>query len=273
VLGAFWYSAAVAQRGGPSVNLNAYRPAPAAADLQRVATTDQGIDFQGAARGGVYPLQEMSSSRPITADGVPVYVTADGTRVEPRLLFRDDFASPTSGWDSARAGWYEDGAYRVVTATSGGGYEYARHGQQLSDFFARVDARLDRPTQRIYVYLGFRFRHHPQGSDGYVFVVNPDDTTFRLELWQQVDGRQRRTPLIPDTPTRAVYEGTALNRLGVRADGPEILLFVNGQLVGRAHNDTYQSGGLALGVGVADDALSFAHGDARFSNLAVTAVN
>ncbi|HZU05698.1 MAG TPA: family 16 glycoside hydrolase [Chloroflexota bacterium] len=269
-----WYWSALGGRMAPGSGASspAYAPAPGAADLRRVAENDQGIDFSATVRGGTFPLKEMSTGRLITQEGEPVYVRRDGTRVPLPVLFRDDFTTPGSGWESAaRVGWYEDGAYRLVTTAVGTGSEYARHTQQFGDFFMRTDARLDRPTQGVYLYLGFRFRHLGQGGEGYVFAVTPDDGTFRLELWQQ--GGRARTALIGNTTSPAVYGGTSWNRLGVLAEGPEIQLLLNGQVVGRARDETFPTGTLALGVGVQESALAFSHGDARFTQLVVLGLN
>jgi len=54
----------------------------------------------------------------------------------------------------------------------------------------------------------------------------------------------------------------------VRARGPEIVLFVNGQEVGRVRDDTLQEGTLAFGVG----SLSDGGAEGYFSNLVVTSV-
>jgi hypothetical protein len=251
-------------------------PAAAAASRDRVATVDQGVDFQAAVRGDVYPLKELSTGKPITEDGEPVYVTADGQRVVFPVQLHDDFTNSGSGWDGGRAGGYAQGEYRVLAA--GPDAEYANHTQQFGDFMLRADARLDRPTTGVYLTLGFRFRPSARagssapGGDGYVFVVTPDDRTFRLELWQQESGALRNRVLIPDTSSPAIEAGTAWNRLVVRALGPDLMLLVNGQVVGQFRDETWQTGTVTLGVGKKESAPAIGTGDARFANLVVTSV-
>ena len=194
-----WYSAshgAAAVSGAARVSEDL---APSAADRQRVAVGDQGIDFSAVARGDVYPLREMSSGRQITQDGEPVYVTAEGNRVTFPVLFRDDFTNTGSGWEGGRVGAYNLGEYRLLTTIEGVGSEQAVHNRALGDFQARVDARLDRPTTGVYLYLGFRFRPQARGAEGYVFVVTPDTGSFRLELWRSGEGEPTRTRLIGET--------------------------------------------------------------------------
>jgi hypothetical protein len=247
--------------------------APTAADRRRVSEGDQGIEFSAETAGGVYMLKELSTGKPITEDGEPVYVTADGSRVRFPTLLEDNFTNPGSGWDGRLAGGYAQGEYRVLVARDRAGADYARHSQQFGDFIVRTDARLERPTTGVYLYLGFRFRERATGSDGYVLVVTPDDRTFRLELWQQVDGAQTTVSLIGDTRTSAIEPGTAWNRLVVRARGPELLVFINGQQVGQISDESLPAGTLALGVGYRDNAVPFANADARFANLVVTSTN
>jgi hypothetical protein len=188
------------------------------------------------------------------------------------VLFRDDFTNLGSGWDGGRVGAYSYGEYRLLTTIEGVGSEQAVHNRALGDFQARVDGRLDRPTTGVYLYLGFRFRPQARGAEGYVFVVTPDTGSFRLELWQTGEGGATRTRLIDDTRSPAIQSGTEWNRLVVRAVDADILLLVNGQVVGQVRDETLKTGALALGVGKEAGALAFSNGDARFANLVVSAV-
>jgi hypothetical protein len=248
-------------------------PAAAAAARQRVSAVDQGIEYTASLGGSVYPLKEMSTGKPITEEGEPVYVTADGNRVRFPVLWQDNFTNANGGWDSRLVGGYAQGEYRVLLGRDGAGSDHARQTQQFGDFMVRADARLDRPTTGVYLYLGFRLRESAQGTEGYALVVTPDDRSFRLELWQQEGGTQKTVRLIGDTYSPAIHPETAWNRLVVRAQGPEILLFINGQQVGRVNDETSQMGTLALGVGKRQDALALATADARFASLVVTGVS
>ncbi len=274
-LGAWlWYSSSHGSLVIPGASRVSDDLAPSAADRNRVAAVDQGIDFSASARGDVYPLRELSTGRQITEDGEPVYVNRDGARVTFPVLFRDDFTNPGSGWSGGKAGAYSYGEYRLLTTIEGVGWEHAVHNMQFGDFQARLDARLDRPTTGVYLYLGFRFREQANGSEGYVFVVTPDTSSFRLELWRPGEGgTTTRARLIDETTSPAILFGTDWNRLVVRAVDSDITLLVNGEVVGRAQNDTLKTGALALGVGKLPNALTFANGDARFANLVVSGTN
>jgi len=268
--GWLWNASAHRSSAGVTGATVADAPAAAAAARQHVSEVDQGIEFSATLEGSAYPLKEMSTGKLITEDGAPIYVTSDGNRVHSPILWQDDFTNPNSGWDSRLVGGYAQGEYRVLLARDGAGSDHARHVQQFGDFMLRTDARLDRPTDGVYLYLGFRFQERGQNADGYVLVVTPDDQTFRLELWQQEAGAQKVVRLIDDTRSPAIQSGTRWNRLVVRAQGQEILVFINGQQVGRVNDGTLQTGTLALGVGKRPDALSLATADARFASLTVT---
>ena len=83
----------------------------------------------------------------------------------------------------------------------------------------------------------------------YVFIVTPDTGSFRLELWRSGEGEPTRTRLIGETPSPAIQADTEWNRLVVRAVEADILLLVNGQLVGQVHDETLQTGGPGTGRG------------------------
>jgi len=184
-----------------------------------------------------------------------------------RVLFRDDFTDPNSGWPrqasdpTTRRVGYVNGEYVVAKLPGSGGSPFVTRSERFADFFVELDARLAPPTDDAYLYLDFR--RQPNG-DHYSFVVDPNDSTFLLA--RSVGGSF--TTLIGWTAAPAIQPGPARNRLGVRARGPEIVLFVNGQEVGRVRDDTLQEGTLAFGVG----SLSDGGAEGYFSNLVVTSV-
>lgn len=249
-----------------------YTPAPSAPDLQRVPVPDQGIPFTNTVRGSVYPLWEMSMSRQITDEGEPVWVDGNGARVRLPVLWSEDFWNPASGWVGGGSGGYAAGEYRVLEVASGAGAEVATHPREFKNVVARVDGRLERTTQGIALFLGFRFHQTARGSEGYVFSIAPDERTFRLELWQVEAGAQQRRALLDTTPSSAIRPGTAWNRLVVLADGPDLTLWINGLQVGRVRADRLYTGGMALGVSKQEGAAALATGDARFANLVVSSL-
>jgi hypothetical protein len=133
--------------------------------------------------------------------------------------------------------------------------------ERYADFHVELDARLLEPTADAYLFLDFRWQ---ASGERYTFAVAPDDGSFTLRRHSETDG----TTLIGWTPAQAIKDGLAWNRLGVRARGAEIVLTVNDEEVGRAHDDRLREGSLGFGVGHFADQPA----EGRFGNLVVTEV-
>jgi hypothetical protein len=187
------------------------------------------------------------------------------------VLFRDDFADPESGWPRSspdpavsRVG-YEAGEYviaRLQRGTTGVIRPQQWYDAQFRDFQVEIDARLVPPPDDGLVFLEFR---RQRNGDGYVLVVDPSDGRFLLVRDVGMD-----TALLVDwTPARAIHRGAELNRLGVRVNGPSLVVLVNGQEVGRVRDETFPEG--TVGFGVAN--LGSEPVEARFASLVVTSVN
>ena len=192
-----------------------------------------------------------------------------GAAVAPdRVLYADDFANPNSGWPrqasdarTRRVG-YAEGEYYVARLPGTGGSPYVMRAERYYDFLVELDARLIEPTTDAYLFLDFRWQ--PSG-ERYTFALAPDDGAFTLRRHTEQEG----TTVIGWTPIEAINAGTAWNRLGVRAQGPEIVLLVNGKEVGRTRDDALREGSLGFGVGHFADRAA----EARFTNLVVTSLD
>jgi hypothetical protein len=186
----------------------------------------------------------------------------------PAVLFQDNFSNPNSGWPqqasdpTTRRVGYGSGDYFVVKLPGSGGAPFVTRAERFRDFQMEVDARLVPPTTDAYLYLDFR---RQPNDDHYTFVVDPNDSTFLLRRNVGPSGSN----LIGWTEHRAIRQAGAPNRIGVRVEGPSIVLLVNGQEVGRAQDGALQEGTIAFGVG----SLSDGPAEGRFSNLVVTSVN
>jgi hypothetical protein len=156
---------------------------------------------------------------------------------------------------------YVDGEYSIVKVANTQGAPFVTREAQFGDFLWEIDVRLQEPTENAYAYLDFR---RQDDGDHYSLVVDPNDSTFQL----QREVGQTRADLIGWTRSAAIRGGTARNRLGVRAEGSQIVLLANGEELGRVTDERLSSGSLAFGVG------NFRNGaaDGRFDNLMVTAL-
>lgn len=185
-----------------------------------------------------------------------------------RVLLSDDFRDANSGWPrqssdpTARRVGYEGGEYVVTKLPGSDGAPFVTRSERFGDFLAEIDARLLPPTDDAFLFLDFR---RQEDGSHYSLVADPNDSTFLFRR----NTPQGGTNLIPWTNAPAIRGGSAPNRLGVRARGAEITLFVNGQEVGRVQDGTYREGTLAFGVGSLADGLA----DGRFSNLVVSSLD
>jgi hypothetical protein len=117
------------------------------------------------------------------------------------------------------------------------------------------------PTDNAYVFLDFR---RQENGDYYSFLVDPNAGRFLL---LRHTGDDRR--LIDWTAEPAIQQGTATNRLGVRARGSTLILLLDGAEVGRAQDGALREGWVGFGVG----SLTDERAEGRFSHLLVAAVN
>jgi hypothetical protein len=212
-----------------------------------------------------------TASPPLTAapPSQPAATVARTPGAPGRVLYQDDFADPASGWTressepESRLVGYADGEYQVARLLTRPGWSgAARPSEGFNDLQVEADARLVGPTEGAFVFLGFR---RQQNGDHYALEVDPDDGTYRL--MRHAQGGPSAT-VIGRTRSTAIQPGTATNRLGARARGPDLVLFINGQEVGYARDDTFRQGTLALGVGHRGDQQA----EARFANLVVFSV-
>src|SRR5262249_11411276 len=183
-------------------------------------------------------------------------------------LFRDDFRNPASGWPressdaSTRRVGYEGGEYFIIKQAGSGGSPFVTRSERFGDFLAEIEARLVPPTTGAFLYVEFR---RQDNGDPYAFVVDPNDSTYLLRRETGAGG----TNLIGWTPAPAIAAGTEPNRLAIRAQGPEIVLLVNGQEIGRVRDDALREGALGFGVGHLDDGPA----EARFRELVVSSLD
>lgn len=143
----------------------------------------------------------------------------------------DDFSDRSSGW-----GEYDSDTY--MRYYSQGEYHMVQKGEDMSDrallgndaenFITEVKARLDSgPLTGQYGIL-FRF----SDDNYYLFGINGRGW---FTVKKHVDGKVYE--LIPLTETYILNKGYVTNKLGVKADGNTLSLYINGKMV-RAISDT-----------------------------------
>jgi hypothetical protein len=235
------------------------------AALMLLAAAAGGAATPSRARDGQDP---GASPTPVIIVVLPTQPAADASAGPGRVLLRDDFSDPGSGWPrqtSPLGNWrvdYDGGEYAVVRLPSSGGAPSVWYPESFGDFQLEVDGRLLPPTVGAAIFLDIR---RQENSDRYSFIVDPTAGTFRLD--RTVGGGW--DPVLPWTETTALQRDTATNRLGVRAQGTTVALLINGQEVAHEQDTVFREGFVGFGAGSLIDGPA----DARFDNLVVTSLD
>ncbi len=163
------------------------------------------------------------------------------------LVYQDNFADQSSGWDDA---------FDTYTTKQYGGDRYhievrapdlfawGLSNRNISDFVLEVKARQeDGPDNNCY---GVIFRY--QDPDNFYRFDVTGDGFFLLSKF--VAGRW--LTLVDWTTSPAIHRGVAENTLRISCLGQSISAYVNGQLVASVLDDTFRQGDIGLFAGTFD---------------------
>jgi hypothetical protein len=195
-----------------------------------------------------------------TFEDVPVEVHFDNILVHDpdMVLIDDDFADETTGWtvkeyDGGRVG-YGDGKY-VVRAEDKAFYYYGWSEARATDVEIVVDATqtLGPANGRNSYGVGCRVQ---DSGEGYFLRIrgNGEYSIFK----EMVDGDEW---LVGWTTSSVVIKGDATNRLRAVCQEDRLALFVNGELVAEATDDTFGEGKIALTASTFEDEPTEIHFD------------
>ena len=178
------------------------------------------------------------------------------------VQLQDNFSNPKSGWevsdDAIARLRYLNGEYQVLVKqadyTVGATRDFGEN-----NYSVEVDGRAVSHLNGAYGLIFSR-----TGGGYYLYWV--DDGAFGL--WRLDRAQGAWTTLIDWTPSAAIRPGNQVNRLRVVRQGSAIMLYANGDVVGKADDGTYISGeaGMAAGAGAADF-------DSRFDNFQINYVS
>lgn len=183
----------------------------------------------------------------------------------PRMIFQDDFEDPGSGWvlesSDALAGFFEEGSLHLhVKSPMLLAWIQNPELQSLDDFDLEVDAtQVSGPDNNEY---GVMFRY--QNPDNfYAFLVTGAGS---FGVTAKINGEYYS--VLNFTLTPSVQPGTSTNRLRLVADGPQITVYANGELLAIVPDNTFRRGDIFLAAG------AFEQGDVHvaFDNLKVTEI-
>ncbi|TAK11775.1 MAG: DUF1080 domain-containing protein [Anaerolineae bacterium] len=205
-----------------------------------------------AAQTAIIPTQTLTPTATPTATPVPPTLTptltptATQDPADPRLALTED----PDWWDTFAddSYWYtyetdtssavvRDGQF-VMTMYKPLGYAtWTTAGLNIYDFYLEVTARPG-PTCSGQDQYGVMFRA-PDPNRGYQFLLACDGK-YRLQIWE--DGSA--TYIINWAPHSAIGIGPgAVNRIGVKAVGSTLSIYVNGVLIGTFEDTTFPDGG------------------------------
>lgn len=180
------------------------------------------------------------------------------------ILFQDDFSNPFSGWDRVSDGGnvtdYGDGVYHMYVAEPQLDI-WANPGKNFTDVSVEVDAtKVGGPDANLEGLIcrynesgGFKFYMFLIGADGYYIIARVDN------------GQQTGISSEQMLQSSVIRTGNATNRIRADCIGPNLSMYVNGQLVATATDSTYSGGDVGLLAGTFDAAGA----DINFDNFVV----
>lgn len=187
------------------------------------------------------------------------------------VVLRDDFADPSSGWPVGREpeyGWeraYVGGEYVVFGGAGLRGMARAnRTDLLLRNFTIETNVRLPQVSTKTGAIVGVRL-----DGKGYLrFEVWPESRFCAFSRMTTVPGDIYGTRLVFRSDYQTIHPGTAVNRIGIRAQGSTFVGLVNGEEALRVDEPSFLEGGITLGaINVSDEAV-----EARFDDLVVTSI-
>ena len=199
-----------------------------------------------------------------TLDRTPGPLLATSTLMpgESGVLFEDDFESTSSGWevgeyDMGSVG-YEAGTYAVVSAGNNATM-WGVANQYFENVVIEVDATQVLAGPENDNDYGVMCRTQETG-DGYHLLISGDGF---YAIGKAQDGEFDW--LAEWTESDAIQQGNATNHIQAICDGTTLTLFVNGQRLATAADDTFTRGDVALTATSYEDTST----EIRFDNLTV----
>ncbi len=187
--------------------------------------------------------------------------TGSGGTAEPAALYRENFSNDESGWcvdsDSTSALKYSGGKY-VFEVTDTEWFVWCNPDENFDDIHLEVTA--ENPGDTGDTVFGLMCHFQNATSDFYYVGITANGD-YTIRLYQ--DGED----VILDEGTTEVDANAASYRLGMDCANGDIALFLDGDQIASASDDTYTSGDIGLFAWTGDDAPAEIH----YDDLVVTA--
>ena len=176
---------------------------------------------------------------------------------DPNLLFKDDFALTTSGWDSysdsEKTTNYDNGQY-VIRVDTAGMSVWATPQLDFTNLKLEVDTQYAGGPINNEFGLLCRYTRHGDGKHSFYFFVVSSDGYYALGKVVK-DARTILSPTHGDyAATSALRLGeTDINHLTATCDGSRFALAVNGEEVGAFEDKDLTHGDVGVLAGTFDE--------------------
>ena len=162
------------------------------------------------------------------------------------VLFQDDFARPSSGWDRYRDSLYSSdyvsGVFRI-SITAPDTNAWATPGVDIGDVRIEVEAtKVSGPDDNVF---GILCRY--QDSQNFYFFLISSDGFAGIGIRRA--GETTLLSAMDMTPSEAILQGSARNHLRADCLGDQLDLYVNGQAVAHAVASDWLRGDVGLIAG------------------------
>jgi hypothetical protein len=196
------------------------------------------------------------------SDAVDTGDSADSGPPPSDVLFQDDFADTSSGWDRVNVEEgitdYENGYYRIFVNTDQTDV-WANPGLNFTDVIVEVDTtKVGGPDDND---LGIICRY-VDAENFYQFVISSDGF---YGIAKVVDGIQELVGMDAMSPHDDINIGDASNHMRADCIGSNLVLYVNGTKVAEVQDSTYSEGDVGLFAGTFDEIGT----DIHFDNFVV----
>lgn len=185
----------------------------------------------------------------IFACGLPFSAAPSSPAPTGAQLFKDDFSSPTSGWDHTKYAEgimdYDGGGYRIMVNALQANFWSTPH-KDFSDVRIEVDSgKLAGPDENR---IGLICRSN--GKSYYFFIISSDGF-YGLGIF--ANGKASLLGQSEMQSSDKIKMGTAVNHLRADCNRDDLTFYVNGSQVADVHDPSLQHGDVGLLAGTFTD--------------------
>ncbi|MGA7192020.1 MAG: hypothetical protein WBW94_00200 [Anaerolineales bacterium] len=181
----------------------------------------------------------------IFACALPSFGTSSANVSSGTVLFKDDFSSPTSGWDRYKSAEgtmdYDGGAYRILVNALQVNFWSTLH-KDFGDVRTEVDAgKIAGPDENR---IGLICRY--TGNQYYFFIISSDGY-YGIGIFNN-----GQTALLGQSEVQSssqIKTGAAVNHLRADCNGDTLTLYANGFQLAQVHDPNLKHGDVGLLAG------------------------